>query len=512
MSLFFSRSRSLSHLMKKYDHIVAGSGISGLTMALLLSMTGSKVLLIEKSPIIGGSLSRFSRKGVWFDTGFHFTGGMHEGGILCEILSVLGIRDAIEPVFLPASCQNQFVFESQGRRFEHPSGIDNIMECLKGYFPNENAAIDRYFEMVGSVCDRTPSLNLRENVVAPASLDEDFISLDTVLRQLTSDELLRGLLSGYAMCYGVRPAEMSFANHARVVQSFYQSIAFVRDGGDAFVAAFRERLERQGVDILCNTFITELADISGSRVGRFILNTGEELQADSCILTFHPQSILSLLPKGQYSKAFGERVSAFEPSVGLFSAFARFKEGAVDPLPDTPLMSIFPDADLNNLLDPSWKGTPALIVVKAPESGQSGKKSGICIVEPSFPHQVEQWSDTRTGKRPQSYLDYKNSRLEEIREHLFSVVPAYRDSLEFLDAGSVLTFRDYLCSPDGAAYGIKQKMGQFNLVGKLPLHNMYAAGQSSLLPGIIGAMMSSLIVGRAIIGKDNYGKILDGAL
>jgi hypothetical protein len=51
-------------------------------------------------------------------------------------------------------------------------------------------------------------------------------------------------------------------------------------------------------------------------------------------------------------------------------------------------------------------------------------------------------------------------------------------------------------------------MGQFNLIGKLPLHNVYAAGQSAVLPGIIGAMMSSLIVGRAVVGKENYGRLL----
>lgn len=87
-------------------------------------------------------------------------------------------------------------------------------------------------------------------------------------------------------------------------------------------------------------------------------------------------------------------------------------------------------------------------------------------------------------------------------------MPAFRDSVEFLDAGSMLTFRDYLNSPDGSAYGIKQKMGQFNLVGKLPLHNLFAAGQSALLPGIIGAMMSSLIVGRLVLGKEQYGRLL----
>ncbi len=76
----------------------------------------------------------------------------------------------------------------------------------------------------------------------------------------------------------------------------------------------------------------------------------------------------------------------------------------------------------------------------------------------------------------------------------------------------MLTFKDYLNSPDGSAYGVKQKLRQFNLIGKLPLHNLFAAGQSALLPGIIGAMMSSLIVGRSVVGKEQYGKLLNRSL
>jgi phytoene dehydrogenase-like protein len=76
----------------------------------------------------------------------------------------------------------------------------------------------------------------------------------------------------------------------------------------------------------------------------------------------------------------------------------------------------------------------------------------------------------------------------------------------------VLTFRDYLNSPDGSAYGIKQKIGQYNVVGKLPLRNLYAAGQSAVLPGVIGAMMSSLIVGRTVVGKDRYGALVSQGL
>ena len=494
--------------MKKYDDIVVGSGVSGLTMSLLLAMNGRSVLLLEKGRAIGGSLSRFSRGGVSFDTGFHFTGGLHEGGILAEILSILGLRDAIEPVFLTGQSENQFIFEAQGKRFEHPSGIENIKKQFKGYFPAEAGAIDRYFDKVQSVCGRTPSLNVHANTIAPPSLEEDYVSLDTVLKGMTSNELLRGLLSGYAMCYGVRPDEMSFANHSRMCLSFYESIACVKGGGDAFIRAFERKFKEYDVEIRCNTTIAELTDIKDSKVGRFVLSTGEEIVAENCVFTMHPQEIVKVLPPKHFSKAFMNRVASFEPSAGFFSVFASLK-GNDDPYPGGTIVSLFPDADVNKLLDPKYDGLPALVIIKSQDRPAGNVGKGVSILEPSFPEQVSAWYGSRRGKRPQEYLDYKQARIDAIREHVLANFPAYRDTLEFLDAGSLLTAKDYLNSPDGSAYGVKQKMGQFNLVGKMSLHNLFAAGQSALLPGIIGAIMSSLIVGRVVIGKEQFGKMLN---
>ena len=498
--------------MKKYDHIVVGSGASGLTMALLLAKNGNSVLLLEKSPFIGGSLARFSRQGIPFDTGFHFTGGFQQGGILADILSFLGIRDAIEPIFLTRPSENRFVFESYGKTFEQPNGITAIKKQLKGYFPGEATAIDRYFHKVQSVCDRTPSLNIRENIIAPPNLEEDYISLDAVLKDLTPNPLLRGLLSGYAMCYGVRPDEISFANHSRMVLNFYESIAFVKDGGDAFVRAFQDKLNKLDVEIRTGTYITELADIRENRAGRFVLNTGEEVAADACVFTIHPKEILKILPEKHFSRAFAGRVSSFESSAGFFALFATIRPGCRDPHPDAAIVSLFPDADVNNLMDPSYIGTPALVVIKSPDRADGGSGQGICILEPAFAGQVAAWQDSRRGARPEGYLAYKQARIDAIKEHLFGAFPAYRESLDIIDAGSMLTFRDYLNSPDGSAYGVKQKLQQFNLVGKLPLHNLFAAGQSAVLPGVIGAMMSSLIVGRAVVGREQYGKLLDRSL
>ncbi len=498
--------------MKKYDDIVVGSGISGLTMTLLLAMNGRSVLLLEKNQHIGGSLSRFTRRGLRFDTGFHFTGGLHEGGILSDILSFLRIRDFIDPLFITAPWKNQFVFEKEGRTFEYPNGIEHIKKQFKNDFPGETGAIDRYFEKVQSVCSRTPSLNIHENVISPTTLDEDYVSLDAVLKDLTSDPLLRGLLSAYAMCYGVRPDEISFANHSRMVLNFYQSVACVRGGGDAFITAFQEKFKDYNVDVRCGAFIAGLTDIRDSKVGRFVLNTGEEVIADDCVFTIHPKHILSILPEKHFSRAFAGRVNMFESSAGFFSLFARITQGSVDPHADTAIVSLFPDADVNRLLDPAYSGTPALVIIKSPDQQQNGAGKSVCILEPSFPEHVAAWTDSRRGVRPQADLEYKEARIEASKQHIYAVFPEYRDCLEIIEAGSVLTLRDYLNSPDGSAYGVKQKMGQFNLIGKLPLHNLFAAGQSALLPGIIGAMMSSLIVGRAVMGKEQYGRLLSQAL
>jgi phytoene dehydrogenase-like protein len=121
---------------------------------------------------------------------------------------------------------------------------------------------------------------------------------------------------------------------------------------------------------------------------------------------------------------------------------------------------------------------------------------------------IEAWKDSSTGMRPQAYYDYKKKKVEKTVERILKVFPQYKGRLKVIDSASMLTFRDYLNSPDGSAYGIKQKVGQYNLVGKLHLRNLYAAGQSSLLPGIVGAMMSSFIVARSIIKEDQYNRFL----
>lgn len=498
--------------MKKYDDIIVGSGISGLTMALILGMNGHKVLLLEKNPHIGGSLSRFYKKGIPFDTGFHFTGGLHKGGILYNMLSILGINDLIEPIPLPEDHANIFIFEAEYKQYNVPYGITKIKEKLKGYFIEESAAIDSYFDKVKYVCEQTPSMNLHNLLSLHNHIDEDGITLDEVLNGLTRNPVLKALLSSFAMCYGVRPDEISFANHSRMCLNLYESVARVSGGGNAFIKAFETKFKDYDIEICCNKHIVRLSDIHNQKVGRFILNTEEEILSDNCIFTIHPKEILKILPKEHLSKAFINRVSSFESSAGFFSVFTVLEGENEEPEFDNSIFSIFPHCDVNQLLDPAYQGASALVLIKSIEQTEKKTYKTINAFETSFLGHVKEWENSKIGMRPPAYQEYKKKKVESIMERIFKVFPKYKDKIKVIDAASVLTFRGYLNNPDGSAYGIKQKINQHNLIGKLPLRNLYAAGQSSLLPGIIGAMMSSFIVGRSLLKEEQYSRFLNQKL
>jgi phytoene dehydrogenase-like protein len=495
--------------MRTFDEIVVGSGISGMTLALLLGLNGRSVLLLEKSSQIGGSMARFRRNGIPFDTGFHFTGGLCRNGVLHDMLTALGIDDLITPIYIRSPGGNRFVFEKEEVSIDLVTGYQESIARLEECFPADSPAIGRYFEMVESVCQRTAGMDLRKRSFLPPFLDEDYVTLGETLDGLTGNRILKGLLAGFSMCHGVKPAEISFANHSRVSYEMHKSLARVEGGGEAFIQAFRSRSAALDIETMTGTYITECVDVKEKRVGRFVLSSGEEVSCERCIFTIHPQEILKILPREHLTRAFVERVTEFESSVGIFSLYGvverdDFWGGKEDDFAPS-ILSLFPTSDLDELIDPGHRGDQALVIMRSLEKANGKAYEVVNACEVSFVEHFRKWGDSRRGKRPAEYLEYKEQRTERIRERILGVYPEYRSSYKVMDSASPLTCRDYLNSPDGSAYGVKQKIGQFNLFGRLPLRNTYAAGQSALLPGLVGAMMSSFILGRKLLEKEDYG-------
>ena len=149
----------------------------------------------------------------------------------------------------------------------------------------------------------------------------------------------------------------------------------------------------------------------------------------------------------------------------------------------------------------------AMMVLRSRERGSDGPVNTVTALEVAFPETTQHWAQTKLKRRPPEYYEYKRQRTESVVGRIRDFIPECRD-VRVIDSATSLTYRDYLHNPDGSAYGIRQKIGQFNLVGRLPLSNLYAAGQSALLPGVIGAMTSAFFVCRGILGREAFREYL----
>jgi all-trans-retinol 13,14-reductase len=175
------------------------------------------------------------------------------------------------------------------------------------------------------------------------------------------------------------------------------------------------------------------------------------------------------------------------------------------------LVSIVPDADLNSMLtyqSPEPASGP-LMVLRSNEKGADGAVNTVTALEVEFAESTQGWVQSKLKRRPPAYYDYKRNRTESIVGRIRKFIPEC-SQMRVIDSATNLTYRDYLHNPDGSAYGIRQKMGQFNLAGRLPFVNLYAAGQSALLPGVIGCMTSAFFVCRMILGRDSFREYLAG--
>lgn len=76
----------------KYDVIIIGGGLSGLTAGIIAAKRGKKTLLLEKHTTVGGLAAGFTRKGYYFDSGMSRVMGASIKGTLKE-LGLLGKAD-----------------------------------------------------------------------------------------------------------------------------------------------------------------------------------------------------------------------------------------------------------------------------------------------------------------------------------------------------------------------------------------------------------------------------------
>ncbi len=464
--------------MSRYQAIVIGGGISGLTAALLLAQNGQKVALVEQKEYLAPLLRRFKRDGLWCDPGFHYSGGLDEKGTLRLLLRYLGVEDGLEFIPLPAEGFDRIFVN--GNEYVLPYGWKAFEERLISYFPKSASAIRRYMEKTQEIIRNSGFLNLKQDFNTFAPELRQNTSLAGFLREAGAEETLIRLLGSHGkVLYGATADEVPLFIHASIMGLFYKSAHTIRGGGDALVKAFKNRLEAEGVDLYLGQEVQSISVNDTRQVTGVMLENGDALQADVCISTLHPWALADILPKEKVRPAFLTRLRGLENSFAPFLTFYKLKDipekiresnyylfNGNEPQLDIAFMAANQQAE--------FSGGKALTVLSVDRNGQSFQRT------------------------PAAYQTYKREQAEAISQKVFMVFPELKGNLKLLDAATPETLYKYTRTPQGSIYGIKPTVKQINLGAVSSVRRLYLAGQS-VQSGVMGAVISSFMAVNSIV-------------
>lgn len=485
------------------DCVVIGAGVSGLTTAIILAQNGQNVALVEQAPKTAPLLRGFQRGGVWFDTGFHYAGGLGRGEILDRFCRYLGLADELEPVPFAAEAFDRCRGE-EGDDFHFPWGGGRLRDALLSAFPAEGEAVDGYLQAVDAACARLPYLNLEADFGALAALGQAHgPTLQEVLDRLGATPRLQRLLSLHTLLHGVPPAQVPFTQHAAVVGPYYRSAHGLRGGGAALAGALEKRARRLGVELHLGRGAERIVTSAAGGLAGVQLAGGEHLACRSCVCTVHPSRFLELTPPELWRPAYRHRLAALEETVSAHLLFLV----AEAPLPLLQGSNLYLAGAAHGPL--TLTGVPLAqrpLYVSAASAGCDSMGLGVTAICPASFDEVGTWQNSTRGRRPAAYRQCKAEVAGHLIERLDAACPELRGRLRLVDSATPLTLSDYLCSPGGGLYGAKHRVGQYNPQSATRLPGLLLAGQAVAAPGVLGAMLSGFLACGSLLGHEQLRK------
>ncbi|MEA3333469.1 MAG: FAD-dependent oxidoreductase [Pseudomonadota bacterium] len=523
----------------KYDYLIIGAGVSGLSSALLLARFGFKVAVLEQAPRPAPLIEGFVRNNVYFETGFHYAGGLEDGGVLDFNLHLLGIADHLQKVPFDLKAYDTAVQPESGFNFSFPQGYEALGDALRERFPACRQALSEYFARIQQVVRKLPYYCFQ----APGEPGESSSSglsllheqnLAQVLDELAISGELRTLLQIHCLLHGSLPSEVPFAIHAGVVDGYYRSAHTFKGGGRALVGALVTVLKQCGVDLFCRHRVEEIELSAAGALAGVRCTNGVKLQASGCIATLHPQAMLKLLPASVFRPVYRRRLAALAESPGAEIVFFRCERQRGSTLGvrcerqrgstlgvrcerqrgSTPGVSSLPVHNFQGrnffflpgsekaMLDLELPLSERLLYLNFAGLAGSGAsdndwEGGVTAILPAPYYEPGNKVSTTL-----SYAERKEQTGELVRKRIIELLPELGSRLEVECVATGKTLQRINASAQGSLYGVKHMVGQFNPSAKTRLAGLFLAGQATAVPGLLGAITSALIAVGGIVGHD----------
>jgi prolycopene isomerase len=485
---------------EKYDCIIIGAGMGGLTAASILARNGKKVLVLEKNSKVGGYAVNFKRGNFNFDASLHMINGCNEGQSTYNILKKCGVVDKIKILAHPYISRT--IFPDYDFRIPQ-ANMTEYINVLSQYFPEERKGIERFFEEMHKVFVEGKQCIYSKIPLAvelfyfpfkyPNLFKYSFVTFKFALDRFLKNERLKALIAQFWMFTGTNPNRLRAFYYLYPDYDYLNNGAnYIKGGSQALSNALLDVIMENGGKILINSPVEKI--LLDNHTAKGVSTKTDHYLADVVISNIDVRKTFSdLTGEGYFKPRFIKKLKRMETSTSFFVVYiglnADLKEKGLsdyeifyNPCYDLEKQFL---ASMNN----DMIGTSLMLTIHSNIDTESApaRKSSVSISTLSGYDYWANLSKNEYNETKERLADILIKRAERVIPNL----PAY---IETMEIATPMTMEKFTGNYKGAVLGFSQTVfqsGIWRLPQKTPIKNLYLANAWTWLGGGISCTMYS---------------------
>jgi all-trans-retinol 13,14-reductase len=477
----------------KYEIIIIGAGLGGLTAGAKLAKEGKKVLVIEQHSKPGGCATTFQRGDYTLEVGLHEMDGPSAGDMKTRIFNDLDVFKRVDFIKVP-----EFYHFINGRhKITIPHNPESATGILSEIFPEEKSGIKAYFDQI-----------LQKKKMLPGNGLTRDLSVGEFLDSIIQNNDLKLVLLGNLGYFHDDPYSLSLAYYSVAQGSYFTGGgSFIRGGSQKLSDHLADFIRIHGGDIILNHTVTRIIISGNKAVGvsykkknrpdsEVIMTSCEQVIANSAV-----PELVELLPE-VFGAELKTEIAHQEIGASLLTVYFGFEKPLREIGHNHYSTFIYDDsvetlADiLKNNKDDFSKRSFTFVDYGQIDSAlvTAGKSVGaLCCID-----YLTDWE--KLGKK--EYYSKKEEVASVFIERLERIIPGIRKSIGYYEVGTPATVKRYTLNPGGAVYGFAQKPSRRAIDSVKGIDNLYfASAWGKTGGGFSGALYAGYLCAFNLLRK-----------
>ncbi len=505
-------------LNEKFDVVVIGAGLGGLSAAGHLAKKGKSVLVLEHHTIPGGYAHEFRRGQYRFEVALHAINGVTPGESTYEVLTDLDVLSQVNFKRMDPFYTVQFpdlkitahadIFKYEAELIRHfPHEADGIRRLI-------TKMITTYYELRRFTMDgelgRRPSMGQMPTTY-PDMMSAMSQSWGNFLNQFIDDEKLQGVISTLWGYFGLPPSRLNAATFILPWVSFHLFGAYYPEGGSMSMSrAIEKTIKNNGGEIRYKQDVNHI-EIDNNRAVSVTTDKGLYIEADIIISNANPyDTMLNFVGKTKLPSKYVQKIKTDKPALSNLILYMGLSQDLLAEgwnhhelfINNTYDM----EADYSSIKNGDFKNAGLLIShynKVDPTCSPSGGSILVAMTLAPWDYS-NQWGtegNMDNYRKNSTYLETKEKAGEIILSRMEKIIPNLRDNIKYMEIATPLTNKRYTLNPKGSIYGSEQSVENMymgRLSEKTPIDNLFLTGAWGTAGGGMGA---ALISGRNVARK-----------